>query len=243
MSTGTELIERHVASKKRLKLVRILGPLVLVMVVVAGIWSIVKLFQDLDTEVLTASLEQEAERVMPKVQERLMETFETLQPQVLAAFSAEQRELGPRLSARFDNEIRSIKTTLKTELEVKLAQALVTAQKAQRKALVKEFPTLKADVDAQNKILLGAKVGAENWAAKQMTGALNAHISAMEDIKDTLNAKFLSGSGEEPQQVMMTYLELMADTIGGDTTVINDNPEEPTKGKAKRPRKGKGGGK
>ncbi len=239
MSSGSELIERHVAAKKRLKLVRILGPLILVLVVVGGIWSIVNLFKDMDMDVLTTSLETEAERVMPRVQEHVVNAFTELQPEVLAAFTAEQRAVGPRLSKRFDDEIAAIKRVLGDSLKNQLATALDSAQKRQRKALVKEFPQLKEDVEAQNKILYAAKAGAEEWAQAQMTGALNAHISAMMDIRKTLNQKFLEGSGEEPREVMLTYLELMADTVGGDSTIIGDNPVPAPRGKGKK----RGGGK
>ena len=223
MSSGTALVEQHIASKKRMKLVRIVGPLAMVLVSVMQIWSIVNMFRDLDTDKLTTTMQTEAERVMPRIQTNILQSAERLRPAVMDAFAQYQTVLGPRLGEVFDKEVGELKGTLNDELKQGLADGLGKAQDRQRGEIVKNFPELKEDTEAQTAILDAAKAGAEEWAMGQFTTSLNGHIAAMEDIRNTLNSKFgagAEGGKEEPQQVMMTYLELMAETMGGDENII-----------------------
>lgn len=220
------VIDRHQASKKRLKVVRVVGPLVMVLVVVIGIWSIVALFTNMDVDQLTRDLQSEAERVMPRVQENLMAAAQRVTPLVREEFAKAQKEMEPVVAKRFKAETDRLESNLKETLEVRLKEGLAKGQERRREALLKHFPELIGDVNAQNDVLQAGSDGASEWAMGQFTTSLNGHIGAMTKIRDTLNNGFglgKPGSGQEPQDAMVAWLELFSDSVAGDDNVIADD--------------------
>ena len=157
-----------------------------------------------------------------------------------------QRKVGPALEGRLNNEVKELEGSVQEHLTVSLNEGLRKATSRQREALLKEFPSLKGDTAAQNEILEAASEGASMWAKDELTGSLNGHISAMTNLRDTLNKSYgptSDGAAIPPTAVTMMYLELMADTLGDDSTILEDDgsgkPTEIVVDKKKAPRKPK----
>lgn len=245
MSDASSLIEQHIASKKRLRLVRLAGPLALVLVVVFSIWNLISLFTDINYETLTQSFQEEAKRVVPKVHEQLLGSVERLKPTVTEEFRKYQGQVADKLGGKFDAEMNQLKTSVTTRLGTNLAEGLAKSRDRQRAALVKEFPELQDDTDAQNQVLVAAERGAQEWASEQLATELNGHVVALNQIRETLNSKFGEGSdgaGEPPEAVVMTYLEIFADRMSGQDSIIVPEEQVEKEGQQANPTEGSEGG-
>lgn len=238
---GSALVERHIASKKRLKIVRIVGPLVMVFTMAIGIWTIVDDVSSIDPEALIKAGQPKMQRLGTKVQDRLMAAVERLRPVVAKEFETFQSEMKPKLADRFDKELTGLKTNVETTLNGALNDGLAKSEEDRRKALLEHFPVLADDANAQNEILVAVADGGSEWARDQFAGSLSQHMKAMDSIRNTLDSKFAAqgeGSKGDPERAIMAWLELMADTIGDDSNILGD--EEPADdGKTKKSKKAK----
>ena len=236
---GSALVARHVASKKKLRLLRTGGPLLLILVMAIMIWMIVRMFTGLDRDLVTANLEAEGKRVWPKVQTQLMTAAQALKPEVQRQFETQQAVLGPKVNKKFGTEMKAMKGKVNSTFGDALKNSLAAAEKDQKKILVEEFPQLAGNTKAQEKVLGAAQRGSSEWAKNEFNRSLNGHMSSMTKIRDTLNVKYgVEGAKKQhPEHVMMTWLELMADTVGGDDNILAE--EKPDDGKKKKKQKKK----
>lgn len=238
---GSALVERHIASKKRLKIVRIVGPLVMVVTMVIGVWTIVDDVSSIDPEALIKAGQPKMQRLGTKVQDRLMAAVERLRPVVAKEFQTFQAEMKPRLGARFDKELSGLKANVEATLNGVLKNGMEKSKEDRRKALLEHFPVLKDDANAQNEILVSVADGGSAWARDQFAGSLSQHMKAMDSIRNTLDSKFTAegeGSKGDPQRAIMAWLELMADTMGDGSNILGD--EAPTDdGEKKKSKKAK----
>ena len=239
MSDDAALVERHIASKKRLKLVRLVGPLAIVVAVVFGIMSIADLVTSLDVEQLTASLSTEAERVMPSVRDRLTSSANDLKPTLQSQFGEAHRGLVVEIGKELQKQTEDLKDTLENSYTTRVAEGLATARERNRQELIEHFPSLRDRPDLQERVLNAADQGAQHWAKDMLAENMNQHLVALNEMRETLVTGFGTQDGEgghpgaNAEQAMMMYLELMADKMGAsENNVIpqNEPPAEAEEG-------------
>ena len=236
---SSDLVAQHKAAKKRLKILRIAGPLVLVLVIVLGLWGIVDVLQSIDREKLLSEGEKQfQERVLPDLQKQLADLGTRLRPMIQENFERLGTEKGPEIKRRIDTQLELLRKDAEKEMDGTLKATENATREKRRELLVKAFPEIAKDRTAQNRILAAAQTATQEWAKRKLTSELNAHIVAMARIRDTLNRSFRTKGGVRaaPEKAAMIWLELAADSMGGDDAILTDKGlEKPAAGAAKKP--------
>ena len=238
------LIARHRAAKKRMMLLRILFPLCILTIVIGYIVSIIGQIQDIDTSKFTAELEAKANVLMPRIQDHLGTVAQNLRPVLEQELDRQSRIMGPKLDRLLDSETKKLKIKLEQDFEKDLIVAVDEVEQRQRNVLVKHIPELKDDYKAQDRVLESMRASLLKWCMRQLTHTFHHHMLAMDRIRETLQQNYIAdkngGKRVQPDDVLMIWLELMNENIGGDETILGgDGPEVGTKASEKRSSKGK----
>jgi hypothetical protein len=229
------LIARHQAAKKRLMLLRILFPLAILTIVIGYIFSIVNQVQNVDMSVFIAELEAKANVLLPRVQEHMEAVANNLRPVLEEELKRQSRVIGPKLDRLLDKETKALKIKLEEDFERELISAVEEIEERQRRILVTHIPELKGDAKAQDRVLETMRVSLLKWCMRQLTHTFHHHMLAMDKIRHTLQKSYLVKNEEgtvQPQEMLMIWLELMNENLGGDDTILagkglDSDPEKP----------------
>jgi len=230
------LIARHQAAKKRLLLLRILFPLAILTIVIGYIFSIVGQVQDMDTGKFTAELEAKANVLLPRIQEHLGAVANNLQPVLQSELDRQSRIMGPKLDRLMESETKKLKIKLEKDFETDLIAAVEEIEDRQRGVLVQYIPELKDDNKAQDRVLESIRASLLKWCMRQLTHTFHHHMLAMDKIRQTLQQSYVADKDAakrvQPEEVLMIWLELMNENIGGDETILGGaGPEDGAKKK------------
>jgi hypothetical protein len=193
---GAGLIEAHKALKKRMKLLRIVFPLVIILIVVLNVYGLVQQVNDLDTEALAASFESEAHKIWPRLEDDLSLVAMHLEPVLAKEIQKQSEALAPKLKAKLKSDVEAMK--------------------------VDQIPSLKDDRKAQDQVLNSVRVSLTKWLIGQLNTTLHQHMLAMDDIFRTLQKSYTAPAGERvaPEDALLVWLDLMNEQIGRADTIL-----------------------
>lgn len=234
---GADLIEAHKAVKKRLRLLRIIFPLIIILIVVLNIYALVNQVQSLDAEEVAAGLEAEAHKLWPRLEDDLALVAKTLRPVLQAEITKQSAAMGPKLERRLKADVEKTKVTVEKDFHKAVERALDEIERRQRNVLVEHIPQLKDDKKAQDRVLEAVRVAVTKWMMKQLTTTLHEHMVAMDDMFKTLQKSYTAPLGAKvgAEDALLVWLDLMNEQVGGDNTILAPAPE--TKGKKKKAKK------
>ncbi|MBT9559535.1 MAG: hypothetical protein IV100_26125 [Myxococcales bacterium] len=235
----TEIAER----RRRSRQLRWVGILVPILLVVLGIWWLVRSTThnvvERRDEFATAFQErandrQLAERIATQAKDAAMRVMPEVERQIEKA----QATLSARLPKAIEAAAHTLENDVKRHMTEKLDTTLADVKTRQREVLMKHFgtyleckPSDSRDVcsekNAQVQKLLDEVTAAyQDWAVQQLTGTFNAHLKALGDIHQTVAtmakgseeagdkaAKSASG-GNAPTDMLMIFVEMAGDALG-----------------------------
>jgi len=219
---GAGLIEAHKALKKRMKLLRIVFPLVIILIVVLNVYGLVQQVNDLDTEALAASFESEAHKIWPRLEDDLSLVAMHLEPVLAKEIQKQSEALAPKLKAKLKSDVEAMKVTIERDFQKALEKSLDEIERRQRQVLVDQIPSLKDDRKAQDQVLNSVRVSLTKWLIGQLNTTLHQHMLAMDDIFRTLQKSYTAPAGERvaPEDALLVWLDLMNEQIGRADTIL-----------------------
>jgi vacuolar-type H+-ATPase subunit F/Vma7 len=220
--TGGGLIEAHVALKKRMKLLRIVFPLVIILIVVLNVFGLVRQVKELDTEALASSFESEAHKLWPRLEDDLSLMAAHLQPVLAKELQKQSEAMAPKIEAKLKSDVEAMKVTIERDFQAALEKSLDEIERRQRQILVDQIPSLKDDKKAQDQVLNTVRVSLTKWLIGQLNTTLHEHMIAMDDIFRTLQRSYRAPAGERvsPEDALLVWLDLMNEQIGGADTIL-----------------------
>lgn len=238
--SGFALIDAHKAAKRRLRLLRMVFPLVVILVVVLNVFSLVGQVKAMDVEALGTELERQADKLWPRVEEHLADVAAEVQPILAEALAEQSVILGPKIERRLEANAEAMKVTVEKDFIAAVEKSLEEIDRRQRQVLVDEIPHLKGDRAAQDQVMQAVRDALVKWAMNELTTTFHGHLEALEDIRRTLQASYISPAGTkaDPQEALLVWLDLMNERIGGESTILGDGADE-VEAEEKKPRKKK----
>jgi hypothetical protein len=236
------LVEQHIDIKKKAKMLRIIGPLAVLLIMFMYVYSLVNMVKAFDTEVFASQIEAQGKEVWPRINERLLAIGSKLQPELEAAimgkFGQMNEDLGKSLQTEFLGSGEGVEPHQPSNFEkeaLKHFENQVTvhenSERARRDAIIKEsLPSLAEDTDENKKkrenIQAHVSKASERWCKKQFASRFDGHLEEMRNIQTTLNTHYSQNAGEATESaatgdVVLLWLELFNESVGGDDTVIH----------------------
>lgn len=224
------LIARHKAVKGRLRSLRIIYVVVVGVLVVGYIWSIVNQVRNVDVEAIASRLEEGAHRLLPRVEQHLIDVANHIEPVLRKELESQGKKLEKRLEKVVEKESEQLKQRLTSQFEARVDKVLNEIKEDQKRVLVKHIPELAGNTKAQEQVADAVRAGLLKWSMKQLTHTFHEHLLAMEQIRKTLTESYAQRGPDakqvQPDDAVMIWLELMNETIGGDDTILGGPKDE-----------------
>ena len=189
------------------------------------IFSIIDQVKNMDTATLTAELERQANVLLPRFEDHLSTVAENISPVLQKELEFQSRALAPKLERLLEKENIKLKKKLEEDFERELVLAIQQIENRQRSVLVEQIPELRDDYKAQDRVLESIRISLIKWSMRQLTHTFHQHVMAMEEIRKTLQKSYLArdseGKNVKPDDVILIWLELMNENIGGDETILS----------------------
>jgi hypothetical protein len=239
--SGEALITAHKVAKRRLRLLRMVFPLVVILVVVLNFYGVIGQVKDVDTDVLITELERQADRLWPHVEDHLAEVAAEVQPILAAALAEQSAIMGPRIERRVAASAEAFKVNVEKDFIKAVEKSLEEIDRRQRQVLMDEIPALEGDRAAQDTIMAALREALVKWAMHELTTTFHQHMVALEKIRKTLQSSYMAPAGAKanPEDALLLWLDLMNEKIGGEGTILGDeiSDDDDTSGAKKRRRK------
>ncbi len=234
-----EIAER----RKRSRQLRWVGIAVPILLVVLGIWWLVRSTThnvvERRDEFATAFQEranarQLAERIANQAKDAAMRVMPEVERQIEKA----QATLSARLPKAIEAAAHTLENDVKRHMKTKLDTTLTAVKQRQKEVLMKHFgsyldckPSDSRDIcsekGGQVQKLLDEVTGAyQDWAVQQLTGTFNSHLKALGEIHQTVAMMAKGGeeagdksaksaaSGNAPTDMLMIFVEMAGDALG-----------------------------
>jgi hypothetical protein len=188
---------------------------------------------------LMKEFQQRASGIMPKMERQAQETAERVLPKLEKELSAAQAKAAQKLPEELVKQSQDLQARLEANMKRELREALEAVKKRQSDALRKELkghleckPEEDRDLckrkDSQFQAMLQGMTDAyAEWAIEELKTTFNDHLAALEDIRKTMNAfaaeekpnvgdgaPAVLSTGAAPGDMLMMFLELVADSFG-----------------------------
>ena len=229
--TGDELVQAHKSATRKLRIVSILFPIVFITVLFVNLGGIVDQFKSIDSAAVGANLSDRVNALMPDIQQDLGEIADAVQPKLYEAMETEGLAMAPQIEKRLQSDVETTMKNAKSDLGVANRTSMKAAASEQRALLVKEFPQLADNTEAQDKVLASVHAGVLQWEEKQLDATVSEHLIAMEQLHKTLQTSYSRKPGEtvDAEDALMTWLNLMNEHVGGNGKILAKD-SKPTAG-------------
>ncbi|MCO4764497.1 MAG: hypothetical protein KC502_23510 [Myxococcales bacterium] len=239
--SADELRDAHVGLQKDIRLLRAVIPLTCFVVIAGFIYNMYNTYQAIEPAQVVAAFDEQAKRVLPKVQRSAMVVGDRVAPVVSAAFAKQLDRAIDQLAGKLDGEMNKLSVSLPLAMEKDLNRKLEAANQAQEKVLYTAFPELKQDPKRLRRLMASFQGGFSKWAQKTLSGTFARHLKELENIKHTLNGfinhQNAQGSAKAggkatgthrakrkitPDQLLGLWLEIMDEALkdGGDSDLM-----------------------
>jgi hypothetical protein len=148
------------------------------------------------------------------------------------AIEKETNDLAPVIEKRLQNDVDVSMQSAKDALANAVDKALLAQGDAEREQLLAAFPELAADTAGQDAVLAALRSTARGWSARQLDATVSEHVTAMDNLRMTLQGKYARGEGAsaDAEDTLMTWLNLMNEHVGGGEDILGAD------GKTKAPK-------
>jgi hypothetical protein len=216
MLEGDALIAAHKAVQRRLRILGIVFPLVVIAIVGGYLYAIVNQVKNADTEAIAAASAEKLGRIWPEVEQHLGDVAKAVEPALGDAVEREGAAMVPIIEQRLTTDVERMVATTEESFAESVEQAIMLLDAQQRATLVAELPEL-ADIAAQERVLGSARLTLAEWAHERFHTALEDHVAAIGSIRKTLTKSYTKPEDKpvEPTDALVLWLELMNEQIGG----------------------------
>lgn len=251
-------------ARKQLFWIKISLPITVIAIVLIGIWV---LFDTARTnmvdrkEELFTHFQARAKHFVPRVERQAKESAERVIPQLREQMTRAHEQGQERFQTELQQHTNGLNERLNKRMNTKLDEALDDVAKSQREKLKSTFPKqlkclpedtkerCKQKEETLDKIMAEIQKSYRDWAVQEMRTTFDGHLKEMDQIRKTM-AVFSApkeGDGEAPTgasgadakgDMLLLWLELVAESMGGDGDVFDD-PEEQKKKKKSDKKPGK----
>ena len=228
--TGEALVAAHKRAVRNLRILGIAFPIVFVSLVVGFLWSIGKQFEDIDSAAVSAELQKRVSGFLPHLNESLGDVANAVEPVLYASLESEAERLGPQIEQRLQADVDLTVASARSTLSLAARASMARQADAQRAILIEEYPRLATDTAAQDKVLASVIPGINEWESRQLDATIAEHLIAIEHLRDTLQSHYTkSGDAPaDAGDVLMTWTNLLNEQVGGDqpTLVADEKPKK-----------------
>lgn len=217
--TGAALVAAHKEMVRKARVLTLVFPLVLILIVVANLTAIGNQFKNLDTTAIGDDLTQRAGSLMPEMEGYLSDVASAALPALTSALEQESAAMAPLVQQRLQMDMEQLMETARADFRVRADEALESVREKQREALVAAYPALANDRVGQDQVLTAAHDAMVLWATNRFNAAVKEHMSALDDIRKTLEKSYSAPAGQvaAPEDALMAWLELLNERVGART--------------------------
>ena len=214
------LIERHETVKKRRRVLRVVGPVTLVVLIAVNIVSLAGWADDFDQERFSAALQEEGTRAWPRLKERFSAIRDDVGPDLEMAFVREMDRLNAEVGELFAKEEEVFRARSEAAF-IEIMEATASAEKVSRQAVVvRHIPELAGNEKGIANVVSHVEAAAHQWVLRQWTRRFEGHLLALGEIQKTLNRSYRLNSDvvsahEAPEDFVLLWLELFNETVAG----------------------------
>jgi hypothetical protein len=229
--------------RKTGRYVKLLIPLVTLVILLAGMWKLWDTAENNVVnrgEELKTAFQQRMGQILPRIERQSRETVDRVLPRLQKEMRSAQAKASANLPDALEKHTKGMGERLEKRMNLRLSEDLARVGKQQRDKLANTFPEqLKcapADTPQQcekkegelDRIMDEIQRSYQDWAIMEMRTTFDGHLKAMDDIRKTMstfskpktgaNGEAISGAianPDAPAEMMMLFLELAAETMGG----------------------------
>ncbi len=228
--------------RSTLRHIKLALPIVILVLVFGGLYTLystahTNIYDKKDE--LMKEFQQRASSILPKIERQARETAERVLPKLEKELSAAQAKAARKLPEALIRQSKELQAKLERNMEAQLNDALTDVKNRQAAALRKQLgmhldckPEETRDLcnqkDATFKAILDGMTDAySEWAIEEVETTFTSHLIALEDIRKTMNgfitaenpnvgdgAPAVLATGAAPSDMLMMFLELVADSFG-----------------------------
>ncbi len=205
------LLAREDELRKKLRLLSICVPLVIILVFVIYSWMFYSKVKNIETDKFIAVLQDRSVKVWPKLSEELLRIGEKVYPVYAHELDKALSRPVPELTDKMDKEIAALQTSVDEQLTGKLNESLKKIEKKQEKFLEEQVPDIKGDPAKKQAVLALSQSASRMWIKARVDKAFARHIAVFRDLKITLDRSFKTKDSKPPEteEVLHTWLLLM----------------------------------
>ena len=258
--------------RKKLRILRIAIPLIILIVVVGGMLMLGKKAVDnvVDRkDELIHHFQQRSTSMLHKLETQAVVSANKVLPRLQEEMVAAQKKAAANLEDVMHTQTEGMGQRLNKKMNDKLEAALGVVHETQKQKLQSTFPeklkcaktddaaTCKKKEEALERIMDEIQRSYRDWAIQEMRTTFDGHLKAMDDIRKTMSSfgatrtckadadcgdagKCDAGTcmgdklvkADAPGDMLMMWLELVAETMGGDSGLFDEpaKAEEVKKG-------------
>lgn len=220
--TGDALVAAHREMTRKMRVVTLAFPLILMLIVVGYLITILNQIKAVDLGAVGASFSSKASSLWPEIDDHLISVASEAQPVLAKALQDVAVEMGPQFEQRLQGDIEQMTANLERDFRAAVAEALETVRERQRAILVREVPEIAHNQTKQDKVLDSVQDAVVKWSVRQLNTRFDDHLVAMEEIRKTLEKSYMHPEGvpAAPEDALSIWLDLMNESIGGEESAL-----------------------
>jgi hypothetical protein len=220
--TGEALVAAHKQAIRRVRLLSIAFPIAFIALLLTYLSSFADQIRGVSGAAVGAELSSRVNDIMPEINESLGELADAAQPALTHAIETESLAMAPKIEEQLRTEVDRTVDGARRDLTVAAQKSIAATADAHRALLIKEFPQLASDTAAQDKVLAATSSAIVRWQDRQLDATLAEHLSAMDQLRSTLETSFTKPQTQEahPEDALMTWLDLLNKHIGGEDPIL-----------------------
>ena len=232
--TGEALVEAHKEMARKMRVVTIAFPLILIFIIVAYLMAIVNQIKSVDIGAVGSAFSTKASALWPEIDDQLVGVAAEAQPVLAKALEEVASDMGPQIEQRLQSDMEQMMANVERDFRVSVQDSLDGIRERQREVLIRHVPEIAHNQTKQNKILDAMQDAIVKWAVRQLNTRFDDHLAALEDIRGTLEKSYMHPEDvpADPEDALSIWLDLMNEQVGGEASDLV--PEE----KKKRGKKG-----